>query len=65
MGRNKFSSKKKLIAKSLTKNSIIIAFNFLLAQNERNIYPANVSKHNSNREKEIILLMIPNRKTQS
>ena len=27
---------------------------------KKNIYPAYVSKHNSNREKQVILLMIPN-----
>ena len=27
---------------------------------EKKIYPAYVSKHNSNREKQVILLMIPN-----
>ena len=28
---------------------------------KKNIYPAYVSKHNSNREKQVILFMIPNR----
>ena len=29
---------------------------------KKKVYPAYVSKHNSNREKQVILLMIPNRK---
>ena len=37
----------------------MIALNALHAKNER-IFPGYVSKHNSNREKQVILLMIPN-----
>ena len=43
------------------KNNVTIALNVLYAKKE-NIYPAYVSKHNSNREKQVILLMIPNGK---
>ena len=43
------------------KNNPIIAFNVLYAKEEK-LYPAYVSKHKSNREKEIILLMIFNGK---
>ena len=43
------------------KNNPIIAFNVLYAKKEK-LYPAYVSKHKSNREKEIILLMIFNGK---
>ena len=42
------------------KKNVSIAFNILNAKKEK-IYPANVSKHNSDREKQVILLMIPNR----
>ena len=44
--------------KKFEENNVTIALNVLYAK-KRNIYPA-VSKHNSNREKKIILLMIPN-----
>ena len=40
------------------KNNVTIA-KILYAKTEK-IYPAYVSKHNSNREKQVILLMIPN-----
>ena len=46
--------------KKLTKNNVTIALNVLYAKKEK-IYPAYVSKHNSNCEKQVILLMIPNR----
>ena len=47
--------------KKFEKNNITIALNVFYAKKEK-IYPAYVSKHNSNREKQVILLMIPNRK---
>ena len=37
-----------------------ITLNVLHATKKEKIYPAYVSKHNSNREKQVILLMIPN-----
>ena len=40
-------------------NSEKIALNVLYAW-KKNVYPAYVSKHNSNREREVILLMISN-----
>ena len=39
-------------------NSLSVSINVLYA---KNIYPADASKHNSNCEKQVILLMIPNR----
>ena len=41
------------------KDHVTIVFNVLYAKKEK-IYPAYVSKHNSNREKQVILLMISN-----
>ena len=46
--------------KKFEKNNLTIALNVLYAKREK-IYPAHVSKHNSNREKQVILLMIANR----
>ena len=43
--------------KIFEKNNVTIALNVL---NAKKIYPAYVSKHNSNREKLVNLLMIPN-----
>ena len=45
--------------KKIEKNNVAIALNVLYAKKEK-IYPAYVSKHNSNCEKQVILLMIPN-----
>ena len=42
------------------KNNVTIALNALYAKKEK-IYPVYVSKHNSNHEKQVIILMIPNR----
>ena len=42
------------------KNNVTITLNVFYAEKEK-IYPVYVSKHNSNREKHVILLMIPNR----
>ena len=49
--------------KKFEKNIVTIALNVLYAKKE-SIYPAYVSKHNSHREKQVILLMIPNRNKQ-
>ena len=46
--------------KELEKNNVTIALNVLHAKKEKT-YTAYVSKHNSNREKQVIPLMIPNR----
>ena len=43
----------------IRKNNLEITLNVLYTKNE-NIYPAIISKHNSNREKHVIPLMIPN-----
>ena len=48
-----------MIGKKHEKNSVTIAVNVLYAKKEK-IYPAYVLKQKSNREKQIILLMIPN-----
>ena len=45
--------------RKLERNNVIIALNVLCAKTEK-IYSAYVSKHNSNREKQVNLLMIPN-----
>ena len=45
--------------KKIDKNNVTIALNVLYAKNE-NTYNAYVSKHNSNREKSVILLMFRN-----
>ena len=45
--------------KKFEKNNLTIALNVLYAKKEK-IYPAYVSKHNSNCEKKAILLMISN-----
>ena len=58
IGRNKFFSRKKLLEK-FEKNNVTITINVLHAKKEK-IYFAYVSKHNLNREKQVILLMIPN-----
>ena len=46
--------------KKFEKNNVKIALNVLQAKKEK-IYPAYVSKHSSNHEKQVILLMISNR----
>ena len=51
--------KKKNDWKEFEKNNVIIALNVLYAKKEK-IYPAYVSKHNSNYEKQVIHLMISN-----
>ena len=49
--------------KNLRKNNVTIALNVLYTKKEK-IYPAHVPKHNSGREKQVILLMIPKQKKQ-
>ena len=46
--------------KTFEKNNLTIAFNVLHIE-EKEIYPAYIWKHNSTPEKQIILLMIPNK----
>ena len=43
------------------KNNVTITLNYLYAKKEK-IYPAYVSEHSTNLEKQVILLMIPNGK---
>ena len=45
--------------KKFEKSNVTIALNVLSAKKEK-IYPAYVSNHNSNREKQVIFLMISN-----
>ena len=45
--------------KKIEKNNVTIAANIFYAEKDK-IYPAYVSKHNSNRKKQLILLMILN-----
>ena len=49
-----------MIGKKIEKNNVTIALNVLYAKKEK-LYPAYVSKPNSNREKQVILLMVPNK----
>ena len=58
MGRSKFSTRKRWLKKS-EKNNATFARNVLYNKNE-NIYPAYVSQHKLNCEKQVILLMTPN-----
>ena len=48
-----------MMGKKFEKNDVTIALNVLYPKKEK-IYHAYVSKHNSNREKQVILLMISN-----
>ena len=48
-----------MIGKKFEKNNVKIALNVLYPKKEK-IYPSYVSKHNSNCEKQVILLMILN-----
>ena len=48
-----------MIGKKNEKNNVTTALNVLYAKKEK-IYPVYASKHNSNNEKQVILLMIPN-----
>ena len=45
--------------KKFEKKSLTIAFNVLYAKKEK-LYPDHVSKHNSNCEKQVVLLMMSN-----
>ena len=49
--------------KKFEKNNVTIGLNVLHAKKEE-IFPAYVSKHKSNRERQVILLMISNREKQ-
>ena len=49
-----------MIGKKYEKNNVTIALNVLYAEKEK-IYPAHVSKHNSNGKRPVFLLMISNR----
>ena len=57
VGRNTFSIRKRWLEKN-EKNNVTIALNILYAEKEK-IYSVYVSKHNSNREKQVILVMFP------
>ena len=57
--RNKVFIRKKMIAKKIEKNNRTIVLTVLHAKKEK-IYLAYVLKENSNREKQVILLMIQN-----
>ena len=57
-GINNFPSAKDDF-KKLDKNNRKIVLNSVYAKKEK-IYPVSVSKHNSNREKQVILLITPN-----
>ena len=46
--------------KKFERNNVTIALNISYVKKEK-IYPAYASKNNSNHEKQVILLMIPNR----
>ena len=48
-----------MFGKKLRKKNLTIALNISYAKRGR-IYPVQVSKHDSNCEKQVILLMIPN-----
>ena len=57
---NKFSIKRD-DWQTFEKSNVAIALHVFYAKKEKKIYPAYVSKHNSNREKQGIPLMIINR----
>ena len=61
MIRNKIFHQKKMIGKKLTKKNVTIVFNVLYTKKEK-MYHAYVSKNNPSSEKQVILLMISNRK---
>ena len=48
-----------MIGETIEKNDVTIALNVLYAKKEK-IYPSYVSNHSSNREKQVIILMISN-----
>ena len=49
-----------MIGKKFDKNNVTIALNVLILKKRKNVYPTYVSKHNSNREKQVTILMILN-----
>ena len=49
--------KKKKWLEKIVENNVTIALNILYVKKNIYIYPAYVSKNNSNREKQVILLM--------
>ena len=53
-------SERKGLEKKTKKNNLTIALNVFYAKKEK-VYPAYVSKHNSNRKEQANILMIPNR----
>ena len=59
MGMNKYSIRKRWFEKTWGKNVTIA---HVLYANKEITHPAYVSKHNSNREKQVILLMMSNGK---
>ena len=62
MGKNRFPSEKD-DSKRIEKNNVTTAYDVLHAKKKKK-YPAYVSKHNSNCEKQVIFLMISNREKQ-
>ena len=46
--------------KKIETNNVTIALNVLYTKKKIYIYPVNVSKHNRNRKKQVIILMISN-----
>ena len=48
-----------MFGKKIEKNNVVVALNVFYAKKEK-IYPDYVSKNNSNRKKQVILLMILN-----
>ena len=62
-GKEKNFQSKKYDQRKLEKNNETIAPSVLHAKKEK-IYCAYVSKHNSNREKQVTLIMIPNGEKQ-
>ena len=48
-----------MIGKKLEQNNVTIFINVLYVKKKK-IYPAYVSKHNSNRQRQVIVSMIPN-----
>ena len=62
-GKEKNFQSKKYDQRKLEKNNETIALSVLYAKKEK-IYCAYVSKHNSNREKQVTLIMIPNGEKQ-
>ena len=48
-----------MIGKNLSNIMSLLLLMFCMLKNKK-IYPAYVSKHNSNYEKQVVLLMIPN-----